>query len=80
MPEEPRESLEAVRMEKLRRIADLGLDPWGGRFDGHQAIARVRELPVPRARQGEWRSWRSTPRPDHAWDCRRLHLRAQSGR
>ena len=39
MPEEPRESLEAVRMEKLRRIADLGLDPWGERFDGHQAIA-----------------------------------------
>ena len=39
MAEEPRESLEAVRMEKLRRIADLGLDPWGQRFDGHQAIA-----------------------------------------
>jgi lysyl-tRNA synthetase class 2 len=53
MPEEPRESLEAVRLEKLRRIADLGLDPWGGRFDGHQAIATVRELPVPRAHEGE---------------------------
>src|SRR5262249_20125991 len=38
---------EAVRIEKLARIADLGLDPWGGRFDGHQAIAAVRELPVP---------------------------------
>ncbi len=53
MLEEPRESLEAVRMEKLRRIADLGLDPWGGRFDGHQAIARVRDLPVPKAQEGE---------------------------
>ena len=53
MPEEPRESLEAVRMEKLRRIADLGLDPWGGRFDGHQAIAKVRELSVPKAPEGE---------------------------
>ncbi|MGC1719063.1 MAG: lysine--tRNA ligase [Isosphaeraceae bacterium] len=53
MPEEPRESLEAVRMEKLRRIADLGLDPWGGRFDGHQAIAMVRELSVPKAQEGQ---------------------------
>src|SRR5271166_1268588 len=53
MSEEPRESLEAVRMGKLRRIADLGLDPWGGRFDGHQTIARVRELPVPKVREGE---------------------------
>ncbi len=53
MAEEPRESLEAVRIDKLRRIADLGLDPWGARFDGHQAIARVRELPVPAPREGE---------------------------
>ena len=53
MPEEPRESLEAVRMEKLRRIADLGLDPWGQRFDGHQAIAEVRELSVPKAPEGQ---------------------------
>ena len=53
MPEEPRESLETVRVEKLRRIADLGLDPWGQRFDGHQPIAAVRELPVPRAPEGE---------------------------
>src|SRR5262249_15465113 len=26
---------------------ELGLDPWGQRFDGHQAIAHVRALPVP---------------------------------
>ena len=53
MSEEERESLEAVRLEKLRRIADLGIDPWGQRFDGHQAIAAVRELPVPQPREGE---------------------------
>jgi lysyl-tRNA synthetase class 2 len=47
MAEESRESLEAVRIEKLERIAGLGLDPWGQRFDGHQAIAAVRELAVP---------------------------------
>ncbi|MGD0043129.1 MAG: lysine--tRNA ligase, partial [Isosphaeraceae bacterium] len=40
-------------MEKLRRIADLGLDPWGGRFDGHQAIAKVCELSVLKAPDGQ---------------------------
>ena len=39
MAEEPRESLEAVRLEKLRRIAEPGDRPVGRRFDGHQAIA-----------------------------------------
>jgi lysyl-tRNA synthetase class 2 len=33
------------RADKLRRIEALGLDPWGGRFDGHQAIAAIRALP-----------------------------------
>ena len=33
MAEEPRESLEAVRLEKLERIAALGIDPWGQRFE-----------------------------------------------
>jgi lysyl-tRNA synthetase class 2 len=47
MPDEPRESLEAVRQEKLVRIARLGMSPWGQRFDGHQAIAAVRARPVP---------------------------------
>jgi lysyl-tRNA synthetase class 2 len=52
MAEEPRESLEDVRLEKLERIAALGIDPWGQRFDGHQAIASVRALPVPAAEAG----------------------------
>src|SRR4051812_32398355 len=47
MADESRESLEAVRFEKLKTIAGLGHDPWGRRFDGHQAIADVRALAVP---------------------------------
>ena len=47
MAEEQRDSLEAVRLEKLERIAALGIDPWGQRFDGHQAIDSVRALPLP---------------------------------
>ncbi|HEV3142324.1 MAG TPA: lysine--tRNA ligase [Gemmataceae bacterium] len=40
------EVLEASRLEKLRQIEALGLDPWGGRFDGVMPIAQVRDLPV----------------------------------
>jgi lysyl-tRNA synthetase class 2 len=47
MAEESRESLEAVRLEKLRRIEAMGLDPWGQRFDAHQPIAAVRSLSLP---------------------------------
>ncbi len=47
MSDESRESLEDVRMEKLRKIAELGVDPWGQRFDGHQAIGDVRALAPP---------------------------------
>ncbi len=53
MADEPRESLEDVRIEKLEQIASLGIDPWGQRFDGHQAISAVRALPVPDAVEGE---------------------------
>ena len=38
MSDESRESLEDVRLEKLRKIAELGIDPWGQRFDGLRAI------------------------------------------
>ena len=44
MSEAP-DSFEASRADKLRRIEELGLDPWGGRFDNHQAIADIRALP-----------------------------------
>ncbi len=45
--ETPREDLESVRREKLEKIAALGLDPWGSRFDDHASIAAVRALSVP---------------------------------
>jgi lysyl-tRNA synthetase class 2 len=41
----PPDNFEASRTEKLRAIEALGLDPWGGRFDGHQPIADVLKLP-----------------------------------
>jgi lysyl-tRNA synthetase class 2 len=34
--------LEAARRAKLRKIQELGLDPWGRRFDGHMPIAEIR--------------------------------------
>jgi lysyl-tRNA synthetase class 2 len=40
-------TLEAARREKLRKIRELGIDPWGSRFDGHQPIGEIR------AREGE---------------------------
>lgn len=35
---------EKARLEKLAKIEELGHDPWGQRFDGHQAISAVRDL------------------------------------
>lgn len=32
---------QASRLEKLRRIEALGIDPWGGRFDNHQGIEQI---------------------------------------
>ena len=40
-----RESLgihETARREKLRKIADMGIDPWGGRFDGRSYLGDIR--------------------------------------
>jgi lysyl-tRNA synthetase class 2 len=53
MPDESRESLEDVRLEKLRKIAELGLDPWGQRFDGHRAIGDVRAAAPPNEPENE---------------------------
>src|SRR5689334_3227011 len=33
---------ESSRRDKLRRIAELGRDPWGQRFDDHASIASIR--------------------------------------
>ncbi len=35
--------LEKARLEKLEKIEQLGLDPWGQRFDGHISVAEARE-------------------------------------
>ncbi len=35
-------SLEIARREKLRKIVALGVDPWGSRFENHQAIGNIR--------------------------------------
>ncbi|MFP6764120.1 MAG: OB-fold nucleic acid binding domain-containing protein, partial [Planctomycetaceae bacterium] len=34
---------EAARLVKLEKITELGLDPWGQRFDGHISIREARE-------------------------------------
>src|SRR4051812_22286812 len=34
---------ESSRRDKLRRIAELGYDPWGSRFDDHAPVAAIRE-------------------------------------
>ena len=43
---EPTENHESSRLEKLRAIEALGVDPWGARFDGHQPLADVLKLPA----------------------------------
>jgi lysyl-tRNA synthetase class 2 len=37
-----RDQLEAARRDKLRKLQELGVDPWGGRFEGHSRIADIR--------------------------------------
>ena len=36
-------NLEKSRRDKLQRIQELGVDPWGGRFDGRQSIRELRD-------------------------------------
>jgi lysyl-tRNA synthetase class 2 len=35
-------ALEAARRDKLQKIRELGIDPWGQRFDGHRPIKEIR--------------------------------------
>jgi lysyl-tRNA synthetase class 2 len=42
----PPDNFEASRTDKLQRIEQLGIDPWGGRFDGHQPIRDILALPA----------------------------------
>ncbi len=45
MSDVPDSNFEQIRADKLRKIEELGLDPWGQRFDGHQPIGAIRKLP-----------------------------------
>ncbi|VTU01902.1 lysyl-trna synthetase : Lysine--tRNA ligase OS=Blastopirellula marina DSM 3645 GN=lysS PE=3 SV=1: tRNA_anti-codon: tRNA-synt_2 [Gemmataceae bacterium] len=38
--------LAEVRLDKLRQIEALGIDPWGHRFDGTTPIGEIRKLPA----------------------------------
>jgi lysyl-tRNA synthetase class 2 len=40
------QDLAEVRLEKLRQIEALGLDPWGHRFDDTTPIGEIRKLPA----------------------------------
>jgi lysyl-tRNA synthetase class 2 len=42
-PEPKSGGLEASRREKIRRLEELGVDPWGSRFDDHMAIGSIRD-------------------------------------
>ena len=42
---EPPDVFEESRSDKLGRIEELGIDPWGARFDGHQSIREIRSMP-----------------------------------
>lgn len=44
MSEEKIDRFEKERLKKLERIVELGHDPFGQRFDHHQAVAIVRDL------------------------------------
>lgn len=51
-------NLQEARINKLRKIEELGCDPWGGRFDNYQPIGEIRsregEITVtPAAKEGE---------------------------
>lgn len=39
---ESRKQHEASRRDKLKRLVELGVDPWGQRFDDHQPIGDIR--------------------------------------
>ena len=53
--------LEEARRNKLARIAELGHDPWGGRFDDRMAIGDIRA----RADEIHWKTedsdWQDLP-------------------
>ena len=79
---------EESRREKLRRIAALGLDPWGGRFDDHQPIGEIRareaEITVDPLPDAEPEPGKRPPQPEqHGPKVRaagRIVLRRKAGK
>jgi len=71
-------SLRAARRGKLRKIEQLGHDPWGGRFDGHQAIGDLRRLADEVRFVGE--DGREVPLPDGGADPDFRQWLAEQGR
>jgi lysyl-tRNA synthetase, class II len=76
-------SLEAARREKLRKIREMDIDPWGSRFDGHQPIGEIRgregEITVTPASEAE----PGHPPESHGPEVRaagRIVLRRPSGK
>jgi lysyl-tRNA synthetase class 2 len=53
------DELEAARRDKLRKLSESGIDPWGGRFDGHSKLADIR------ARESEIVVEAASAGPDH---------------
>src|SRR5205823_12243179 len=43
---EANQDLSEVRLDKLRQIEALGVDPWGHRFDNTTPIGTIRQLPA----------------------------------
>jgi lysyl-tRNA synthetase class 2 len=43
---QPPDIFESSRRDNLQRIEQLGVDPWGGRFDGYQPIRDILKLPT----------------------------------
>jgi lysyl-tRNA synthetase class 2 len=73
----------ASRAEKLRRIEALGLDPWGGRFDGHVPVAEILSRPCVSFDENPTEKVRAAGRVVLRRDMGKahfLHLHDQTGR
>ena len=70
----PSSTLEASRRDKLKSLTELGHDPWGQRFDRHQAIADIR------ACEGEIQETDQGPRGPKVRAAGRIMLQRSAGK
>jgi len=68
------DALEASRRDKLKSLADLGIDPWGQRFDDPQPIADIRKL------EGEIQATEQGPRGSKVRAAGRIMLQRSAGK